>query len=179
MANKFPDRGDFSIPSEFLDEHEWIADAIIDGETGHDCTIYYPSKPTECDNCLLDPRTRRSTNIYKAGGPIPFENYTVCPRCGGAGRSQVQTSENIKLRIYWEPKDWIDIGVKFDVAFGICMTIGYMSDLPKIEKAETILLNADLQGIRRWTCKRAGEAVPHGFRQERYFIQYMERISGG
>jgi hypothetical protein len=179
MANKFPARGDFEIPTSLLDEHEWVSDALLDGDTGHDCKLYYPAKPTECDNCFLDPRTKRSSNIYKAGGPIPFDDHTVCPRCGGGGRSSLRTTESVNLRIYWEPRDWIDIGVKFDVAFGICMTIGYMTDLPKIEKAERILLNSDLGPIRRWFCKRAGEAVPHGFRQNRYFIQYMERVAGG
>lgn len=179
MANKFPSRGDFEIPTEILDEHEWLSDALIDGETGHSCRLYYPAYPTECDNCLLDPRTGKSSNIYKAGGPIPFQNFTICPRCGGSGRSSTKSTENVKLRIYWEPRDWIDIGVKFNVAYGICMTIGYMTDLPKIEKAQQILLNADLAPIRRWLCTRAGEAVPHGFRQNRYFIQYLERIGGG
>jgi hypothetical protein len=179
MANKFPTLGDFVIPTSILDTHEWISDAVIDGDTGHQCTLYYPAKPTECDNCILDPRTRRSTNQYKAGGPIPFQDHTVCPRCGGSGRNTLKPTEIVYLRVYWEPKDWIDIGVKFDVASGICMTIGYMTDLPKIEKAERILLNSDVKPLRRYFCKRAGEAVPHGFRQNRYFIQYMERTGGG
>jgi len=179
MANRIPSLGDFEIPTSLLDEHEWIADALLDGDTGHQCTLYYPAKATECDNCILDPRTHKSANIYKAGGPIPFQNYTICPRCGGSGRNTLQPTATVYLRIYWQPRDWIDIGVKFDVAFGICMTIGYLTDLPKIERAQRILLNADIAPIRRWYCKRAGEAVPHGFRQNRYFIQYLERVGGG
>jgi len=179
MAGVFPARGDFTLPAGILDEHEWLSDFLLDGETGHTCTIYYPPKPTECDNCIFDPTTGRSSNIYKTGGPIPFQNHTICPRCGGAGRSTIRTTEDVKLRIYWQPKDWIDIGVKFDVAYGVAMTIGYMTDLPKIERAEKILLNTNILEMRRWFCKRAGEAVPHGFRQKRYFIQYVERIGGG
>jgi hypothetical protein len=179
MANKFPTRGDFVIPSSLLDESEWMIDSLIDGETGHPCKIYYPSKPTECDNCVLDPRSHKSAHIYKAGGPIPFQDHTICPRCGGTGRNTLQTTDNVRLRLYFEPRDWIDIGIKFDVAFGVCMSIGYMSDLSKIERAERILLDTHVSEIKRWYCKRAGEAVPHGFRHKRYFIQYLERVGGG
>jgi hypothetical protein len=179
MANVFPSRGDFLLPSELIDEHEWMADFLLDGETGHTCTLYYPSKPTECDNCLIDPSTGRSSHIYKVGGPIPFQNYTVCPRCGGSGRNVLPQTEEISLRVYWNSKDWIDVGPKFDVADGVAMTIGYMTDLPAMEKAEKILLNTDVQEMRRWLCERMGEAVPHGFRQKRYFIQYVKRIGGG
>lgn len=179
MAGKFPLRGDFSIPSEIFDEHEWIVDSLLDGETGQSVVLYYPPKPTQCDNCIIDIDTGRSANIYNGTGPVPFDNHTKCPRCGGLGRGESEPTDNINLRIYWNPRDWIDIGVKFKPGDSIAMTIGYMSDLPKLEKAASILLNADVQGIRRWKCERAGEAVPHGFRQDRYFIQYVKRVGGG
>ena len=49
----------------------------------------------------------------------------------------------------------------------------------KFEKAQYILLNKEIQGYTRLTCSRVGEAVPWGFRQNRYFIQFVERIGGG
>ena len=59
------------------------------------------------------------------------------------------------------------------------MVIGYMTDLPKLEQADRILVNKDVQGMRRWMCERMGEARPHGFAQNRYFIQMLQRTGGG
>jgi hypothetical protein len=178
MSNKFPSLGDFSIPSTVFDTHEWMTDFLLDGDTGHECTLYYPDKNTECDNCHFSSRIGRSSGIYKTGGPIPFPAHGTCPRCGGRGRLSLPQTDTIDLRIYWETRFWIDIGVKFNASNNIAMTIGYMVDLPKMEKADKVLLNSSQQYIRRWMCQRAGEAIPHGFRRNRYFIQYVERISG-
>lgn len=178
MANKFPGRGDFDIPSGIFDEHEWIVDEFIDGETGRNCLIKYPPKPTQCDNCLLDPSTGRSSNIYNDTGPIAFSDHSLCPRCGGIGRLELPSTDTIRLRVYWDPRSWIKIGVSLAVPESSCMTIGYISDLHKLEKMTSIVINSDIQGIRRYEMQRAGEAVPHGF-QRRYFIQYFERVGAG
>lgn len=42
-----------------------------------------------CDNCILDPITRRSMGVYKKNGPTPF-NGRVCPECKGSGKKQVR-----------------------------------------------------------------------------------------
>jgi len=181
MANKFPARGDFSVPDAVFDSHEWAVDFLIDGPTGQNATLIYPPKPTQCDNCKLSPDTGRSSGIYNGTGPISFTNFTRCPRCGGVGRLEAEqtNSDTVRLRTYWNPKDWIDIGIRLAAGETGIMTIGYMTDLPKIEQATNILIKKDLQNIRRYRCERIGEAVPHGFRQNRYFIQFLKRLGGG
>jgi hypothetical protein len=178
MAGKFPSLGDFDIPTEIIDLHEWVADAFIDDEFGHPCTLIYPHQDTECPNCIRDPRTKRSSGIYKTGGPTPFPNHTTCPYCGGEALA-TEVTEPIRLRVYWQPKDWIDIGIKIDNPDQTAMTIGYMVDLPKVEKAQCILLEKKMATVRKYKCKRKGEAAPWGFHHDRYFIQYMERTGGG
>lgn len=168
----------FSIPAELFSLHEEIADYFIDGEIGETAQLIYPSKKTECDNCKIDPVTGQSSNIYKTGGPIPFTNHTLCPRCNGEGRLNLPNSDNINLRVYWDAKSWIDVGIDFNIADSVAMTIGYMSDLHKLEKAQQIVLENTLSGIRRYSCERLGEAVPWGFRR-RYFLQYLKRFGGG
>lgn len=178
MADRIKKLGDFSIPSDVLDKHEWVSDFFIDS-LGKDCTLVYPPKVSRCPNCYIDPRTGRSNNRYKAGGPRSFPNGTICPWCGGAGKSQKEATENVKLRIYWSPKEWKDLGVDIDSSDGMAQVIGYMTDLPKIEKAQYIILNKEVQGYTRFSCQRFGEATPWGFRQNRYFIQFVKRIGGG
>lgn len=178
MANKFPTRGDFDIPSGIFDEHEWVCDEFIDGEIGRECQINYPPKPTQCDNCKLDPSTGRSSNIYNGTGPISFTNHSTCPRCGGIGRLQLPMTDTVRLRVYWDPRSWIKVGISLAAPDSSCMTIGYMSDLPKLEKMTSILINVDVSPVRRYEMQRVGVAVPHGF-QRRYFIQYLEKIGAG
>ena len=179
MANKIPRLGNFSIPSVLIDYHEWMIDELIDGVTGQVCELSFPDKDTQCDNCKISPDTKRSSNIYNGTGPNSFANFGICPRCAGLGRFQVPVTETIRLRIYWDSKSWIKIGVSLATPDSSCMTIGYMTDLPKLERAKHILLPADVSSIRRYEMNRVGEAVPHGFRQDRYFIQFFTRIGSG
>lgn len=179
MANRVPEWGDFSIPSDVFTTHEWMTDSLIDGETGHTCTLYYPEKRQPCDNCVFDPQTERSSNIYKAGGPIVFTNNTICPRCQGRGFLSLAETETIQLRIYWDQAAWRNIGIHVADPNGSCVAIGYMSDLPKLERSTRIQIHTELNDMRRYMCVREGEAQPHGFRKNRYFIQTLKRTGGG
>jgi hypothetical protein len=62
---------------------------------------------------------------------------------------------------------------------GAAIVIGYMSDLPEFERANTVLLNDEVKGIRNYMAAREGEAQPWGFRRNRYFSQLMRRTGGG
>lgn len=180
MANKFPDRGEFSIPSSIIDEHEWMTDSLIDSELGTVCRIIYPPTDSECPNCLFDLSTGRSANIYRTGGPIPFANHTLCPWCGGEGRRVDNATSDIRLRVYWGGME-VNAAMRqfkqfanLDVADGLVFVIGYMNDLPKFERADAIVVNSS-QNVDEWKCVRASESVPWGFRKNRYFACMLKR----
>ena len=165
----------FEIPGSVVSSHEYIADALIAGPTGQDCQLIYPvTKNAVCPNCIYSPRQKRSSNIYKTGGPIPFENHTTCPWCGGEGRSSREIKESIRLRVYWNRKDWT-ISPPVENPDTSAMIIGYMYDLPKLEKADRILLNKRVSVYKKWLFEREGEAVPWGLAQDRYFAQMLRR----
>ena len=54
-----------------------------------------------------------------------------------------------------------------------------MEHLPKVEKADRILLNKSTSTYRKWVCERQGEAIPWGLAQDRYFSQMLRRVAGG
>lgn len=181
MANRFSDRADFDIPESLIDEHEWMTDALIDGPTGQVCQLIYPQTTiTECPNCIFDQSTGMSSNIYKDGGPYPFTNHTVCPMCNGIGRSSAEVTEDIRLRVYWQKSDWQKILGKevFQDPRNYVMVIGYMTDLPKLEQANRVLVDSQVGAYRHWICERDGESSPWGFRHNRYFIQFLRRTGG-
>ncbi len=179
MADKLPTLGNFDIPGEVLDMHEWVADEFIDGELGSTCTLVFPAKREECDNCIYDPYSKRSSNIYKTGGPISFANHGICPRCQGKGILELPYTETMRLRIYWDSSSWREIGIKVADPQGRCIVIGYMNQLANFERCNTVLLNNELKNIRNFRAVREGEAQPWGFRQNRYFTQVMRRTGGG
>ena len=159
--------------------HEYLADALIDGPTGHVCQLIYPvTKNSVCPNCIYSPRQKRSSNIYKSGGPVPFENHTTCPWCGGEGRSSREMKEDIRLRVYWSQKDW-SISSPVENPDSSVMVVGYIYNLPKLEKADRILVNKNTSAYKKWIFERAGEAIPWGMAQDRYFAQMLRRVGGG
>lgn len=147
-------------------------------------TLVYPEKKEDCPNCLLDTMGTRSRSIskYKPGGPYPFERGMPCPYCNGRGYKAVESSDNITLRIYWERKYWVDIGVPIDVPNGGIQTIAYMTDLPKIEKCKYMIPKYD--GIENYDTnakyERAGTSYPQGFKQNetKYVVTFWKRMNG-
>jgi hypothetical protein len=183
MSDKFPDRGDFSIPSALFDEHEWMVDYLIDGPIGLDCALIYPPSDQECPNCLFDPSTGSSAGIYKTSGPMPFPNHTVCPWCGGEGRRIEPVTEPIRLRVYWGGME-VNAAVKqfkqlvdtkfIDNPTGLIFVIGYMYDLPKFVRSDGVIINNQIT-MQELRCNRMGEPVPWGFKKNRYFAAMLER----
>ena len=169
----------FEIPIDVIESHEYVADALLEGPLGHKCDLVYPvTRNSICPNCVYSPRKKKSSNMYKTGGPVFFKNNTVCPWCGGSGKSSKPVTEEIKLRIYWSQKEWSIFG-PIENPDSSAMIIGFMRDLPKIEKADRILLNKDTEVFRKWVCERSGEAIPWGLAQDRYFAQMLRRVGGG
>lgn len=179
MSNRIPSRGNFNIPSSLIIEYEWMTDSFID-DLGKECKLIYPPKDSECPNCYYSREEQHSTNIYKTNGPYPFDNYTTCPMCAGIGRSQELVTETVKLRVYTTPKDFIDVGANILFEDGLCQIIGYMADLPKIERAIEIVIFNDLSDIKEWKFQPSTAPMPWGLGSKpRYFIMYCKRNGGG
>ena len=79
------------------------------------CTVVYPETREKCTNCLTNNFGGRSVNFYRTGGPIPFNRGTPCPLCGGEGFKFTETEEAVELRVYYQKKNFIDVG--FEVCF--------------------------------------------------------------
>ncbi len=168
----------FEIPTDIIDLHEYYVDGLINGPIGQTCQLFYPmTNNSLCPNCIYSPRKKKSSGIYKSGGPIPFPKHSTCPWCGGSGKSSRAVTEDISLRVYWSPKDWIS-AIPVEKPDLSVMVIGHMSDLPKLEKSDKILLNKDVGAYRKWFCERSGEASPHGLAQDKYFSQMLRRVGG-
>jgi len=146
-------------------------------------TLVYPEKREQCPNCYLNTMGTRnkSVSVYRTGGPYPFERGMPCPYCNGKGYKAIETTEDITLRIYWDRKSWVNIGIPIDIPDGSIQTIAYMTDLPKIEKAKYMIPNYD--GIEKYDkgkYEKNGPSHPQGFKQNdtKYVVTFWNRTDG-
>jgi hypothetical protein len=153
VANRIPSRGEFPYPTNAILTHEWISDSLIDN--GKNCKLVYPQKDEECSNCYLDVDTGKSTSIYKAGGPISFTNYTICPHCQGEGRLYTAEEETIKCRIYYNSKYFMSVenyvrqnNVKIED--DVVQIVTYMTNVSKIERAQYLIADSDIRTIKQY-----------------------------
>lgn len=149
---------------------------------GQDCTLQSPAELIECTNCIYDPISKRSTGIYKTGGPRPFTKG-VCPHCRGIGREDSKTESTIRCVVIWNPKEWIDIlpeVMDWKVPRNMIQLWGYYSDVPALLEADTIIVAKDLRDIVKYVCRRVGQPVPKGFaipsNDQLFFMQRVELI---
>lgn len=163
------------IPSSVFTTYYTTADDFIDKNFGVNCVIYYPAKRVDCENCIFDPFTKKSSNKYQSGGPISFTNG-ICPYCNGEGFRSSVDSDTIKMRAYYDKKSWVKIPLPINLPDGAVQTIGHMSDLPKVLRCTEMQLHSDIAGQGTFKYMLSGEPVPHGFGRNKYFIAMWVRV---
>lgn len=161
-----------NIPDGMIDKYNEACDFFINNDIiGANCTLVYPPKKTPCNNCIK-PAGMNSVNVYRHGGPMPF-NFGSCPLCGGNGYSEVEVTEPIRLRTYFNRSDWIRVASTINIDDADVMVIGFMADLPKFKRAVQILLVSD-QTVAEYRSVSIGKPAPWGFRGDRYFVAYLK-----
>lgn len=77
-----------------------------------------------CDNCLFDPISKVSANIYNGTGPRAFVDYTVCPECLGLGVKQNNNKTKIlNLAVIFDSKSFINFDSKVGVSLSPVVNI--------------------------------------------------------
>lgn len=150
-----------SIPSNIFD----IYNEAVDNIWSKTITLVYPEVKQPCPNCLND--GTRSNGVYRTGGPYPFENGFICPLCNGDGFKLIESTDKIKARLYYNRKDWIDIGIPVNVPYQAAQMVCKLDDLPKIQRCKYIIPEYydGIQGYQIQNLTLAGAYYPQGFTQ--------------
>lgn len=82
---------------------------------------------------------------------------------------EIETVTSIKLKVYWDSKSWINVTGNIKVPDNSIQTIGYMTDLPKVLKAKSLIVHEGITEYKEMRFQRTGEHIPMGFGQNRYF----------
>lgn len=161
------------IPSGLKTIYNTFADTMIDNDMiGQTCTLYFPGKQIECPNCIFSGGFGGAgSNVYKTGGPAPF-TYGNCPLCNGKGKKEVEVTASVRLRCYFNKKDWRSVSPNIQIPDATMMTIGYLTDLPNIKSCSYIEAVNKQTNYLKERYKLAGEPHTHGFYKDRYFIAY-------
>lgn len=163
-------------------------DALIDNG-GILVEVVYPPLKTDCPNCVLNPLSRVSANIYQAGGPYPFTNGSQCPNCLGVGHIITPSTASIRVIVINDPKSyWLNSvrgrqtgadvtnNMHWNSPDGVIQLWGKLNDLPNIERADFIFINSSMKNLHKNKYKKYGQASTEGFGQNRYFMQMLEKI---
>lgn len=136
--------------------------------------VYESTKPQACPNCVFDPMSKKSANIYKTGGPLVFANGQTCPYCLGHGTTtNFINEEEVYFALLTNSKDFISYNVNEPniVAQTIC-SINY---LDKIRKCSKIIFNSNITSLSNNIFIRANEPQPVGLGDNRYIFTNWAR----
>lgn len=165
-----------NIPQSIFNTYNSYVDDFIIDNFGVNCKLVYPALKTECPNCIVDLIGQKSSNLYKSGGPYPFQDGMICPYCNGDGFRSDSPTETIKLRVYWNKKEWQKIGMNVNMQDGAAQIIGFLTDMPKIRKAVSIEVLSDYENAINYKFILSGETFPWGFKKNRYFVGFLDRV---
>lgn len=150
-------------------------DAMIN-QLGKNMLLEFAPVEVPCPNCEFDAVAKRSTGIYKAGGPTPFDRGRRCPHCSGAGTLKTQETRCVKCLTKWNPDDYRKHGVAVEDPNSIVRTKGFLTDAPYFAKSQTAIVNHDISNILKTRVRRLRGPIPVGLREDRYCITFWQLV---
>lgn len=166
------------IPQAIYENYIKYTESMIN-ELGVSCVVVYPPVKINCENCYFNTMPGLGgTNVYRPGGPYPFTSG-LCPYCYGKGFKEDKQTENIKIRAYFDKKSWVKMNVPIGIADNGVMTIGFMADLAKIKRCQSIIIPAELSLTERFEYTLLGEPIPWGLKRDAYFVAFFNRFNNG
>lgn len=134
-----------------------------------------------CNNCIFDPITQLSSNIYNGSGPVFFENNAVCPICLGSGRTTTPSTKNTHEEIVYfgvisESKKFLQIDTtSINIPDGSIQTICSINYLPQIKNASYLVLDPNLNKYGNYSYERFNDPNPCGFGKNNYIVTVWKR----
>jgi hypothetical protein len=134
--------------------------------------------------CQLVSIEKKEVIIQNPNNNLP--NVNTIRRNGGGGGGynigtktikEVETFTDITLKVYHDPKQWINISENMQVPDGSIQTIAKMSDIQTILNSKSLIVNVDLPFFNNKRFIRWGDYTPMGIKQNRYFTCFWKRTS--
>jgi hypothetical protein len=157
-----------NIPQSLFDKYFDVIDSTFD-IFGIDCQlvsiekkeqiIYNPNNNLPINNSI--------NNHRKSDGNINIGNKTII---------ETEVLTDIRLKVYWDDKQFIGIAGDIVIPAGAVQTIGFMTDLPVILKSKQLIIHKDIKQYKELRFERFSEPVPMGLKHNRYFSCVWKRV---
>tara|TARA_R110000824_G_scaffold130213_6_gene291986 strand:- start:595 stop:1122 length:528 start_codon:yes stop_codon:yes gene_type:complete len=168
MISPFSGIIDSSFKSIFNDA---ISAILEDDALTIACTLEYGiTKYESCVNCLYDPIGQKSSNRFQNGGPVPFPFGGICPLCNGNGKRPITSSENVKLAVIFEPKQFLEISTPVNTADGYIQTLAKKAMTARLQRAKEIIVATDVSGFFSHRYQRMSEPLPIGLGNNEFVL---------
>jgi hypothetical protein len=156
------------VPESVFDKYYDVIDSTFD-IFGVKCQLVSINKIEELvapvDNNVPE---KNSINAHRVrGGDYERGNKVI---------KEVEVLTDIKLKVYWDSKQWTSVGGNIQVPDGSIQTIGFMKDLPTVLNAKALIVHKDIKQYKELRFERMGEHVPMSLRQDRYFACMWRRV---
>ena len=141
------------------------------------CKIFFDNQinTTYCNNCIFDPISMLSSNIYNNSGPHPFQEGAICPVCLGLGvLKDSSSSETIYLAFIFDSKYFLN-GKIINIPDGSIQSICNISLINKIKNASQIVFDTNIENLSSYKYERASDPEPAGFGDNRYIITLWKK----
>lgn len=135
--------------------------------------------------CQIVNIEKREVIVDNPDNNLPIINTINDHRRNGGGDKkrgtkvirEIETFTDIKLKVYWDSKQWLQIADALSIPNASIQTIGYMTDLDKILSARSLLVHKDIKDVVDMRFERVGNPIPMGLKHDRYFACFWKRIS--
>lgn len=164
-----------TLPTGLINLHQEVTNAVIN-QLGRDCKLIYPKKQISCPNCYTDTISKRSSGRYKVGGPLSFTLGQICPWCQGEGFTYTDVTDTVKLRVYWQQKDFMNKNMYVDKAGSVIEVRGNIELIPKMIRAEFLEVHDVIRHFMISRFQRKGECIPYGFGVDSFFVGYWKKV---
>ena len=156
------------IPQSVFDKYFDIVDSTFD-IFGVTCQLVSIDKKEEIvHNPNNNLPVNNSVNAHrKTGGDQNRGNVTI---------KEVEVLTDIKLKVYWDSRQWISVTDSIKLPDGSIQTIGFLADLPKVLKAKQLIVHKDVKEYKELRFERVGEHILMGIKQDRYFACFWKRV---
>lgn len=168
------------MTADFKALHTGLIDELIaSGNCGVEHQIIYgETKWIDCINCFWDAAGQKSTNKYFPGGPIEFHTG-ICPYCHGRGRIQNETTDILIAAVNFDYNTWVGwngTSARTRYPDGGAQTMSKMDTITKIQRAQEIILNTDIQKYTHHRMTRDGEPTPCGLGNDAYIFTIWKHM---
>ena len=155
-----------NIPQSVFDKYNDVIDSTFN-IFGVTCKLVFIEKVEEISVTYDNVPSNRSINAHRRNNELYRRENKVI--------KEVEKTEDIKLKVYWDSKSWTKVGGDIVSPNNGIQTIFFATDLDKIMRAKKLLVHNGIQDQREFAFTKFGEPFPMGLKHDRYFGCFWER----